>query len=152
MNYLYNGVELPDIYSVVDRDTHPYLVMRQSAAGAFVCVCMSEVPVISEIDSSVGTLWLGPEGNGIVVCKIIDGSWEVIRETEGGNGFYPIIGGLSVIFWVSFDLYYADDIVDSGGGEAPSGVAFYASDPIPVNPPNPTAMLMGYMVGQAIRK
>ena len=52
-----------------------------------------------------------------------------------------IILAYTDVQWTNTDIYNEDGTL-----------YLAASIPVPVNPPNPTAMMMGYMVGQAIRK
>ena len=129
-NYLYNGVELPDINTVwTDKTTYPYAVLFRYVSGAY-CLKIATQPIT-----------VGLEGNAVnpqYTCRN--------GETWSENSTVTLLGS---IFWANHDVYYSDSLEEVGGT-----LYLAASDPIPVNPAptlDPTALLMGWQVGNRIR-
>ena len=131
MNYLYNGVELPPLPEW-DKSAYPYGAIKLDSRGYSFYVFESEL-----WDQN----WY--KAQNCKIYRIVDSVWEFDTEYESS-----IIGSTSTaksyIIWANYDFYSAD------------GNTLYlaASEPIPVSTytPNPAAMAMGMLVGQAVRR
>ena len=141
MNYLYNGVELPDIYTVYTPEVQkelPLAVIFDSTEGGTTYGSTSLwLFKTYEYTESTSYKLAIIATDGCKYCSLEDGLWSEATEYDG---LYPTLV-FKYLKWSNFDILNKD-----------GSVYLAASEPIPIYPPNPTAMLMGYMVGQAIRK
>lgn len=151
-NYLYNGVELPALPDW-DKTTYPYAfitAMKTSSNTSAYLYC-SSVPIYKNDDGKlISSIIAKQDGN--VICYICDlfpdgsvfNDWQ--RYENGDKSFSAdasfIVTYNGLITWANYDmLNYSDD-----------SVYLSASEPIPVTPTyDPTALLMGYRVGCALR-
>lgn len=146
MNYLYNGVLFPKVPEV---EGHPYSLVNRSTSGGetYAHFYAATTPVFYNRNTGSVLNPLCVQNDGTVVhygMNSKDGETEwVFRDTKdlvSGDSFAGV-GIVNYLIWSNHDIFNEDGTL-----------YLAASDPIPVNPPNPTAMMMGYMVGQAIRK
>lgn len=126
MNYLYNGIELPDI----PDHTYPYLYIGYNGTYWYFYCTPTEVKV-------------SMDGYAIFVTA----KRYIARDGEWVEGNYV---GSTKIIWSNTDVYYSDSVEEVGGT-----LYLSASDPIPVNPAptlDPTALLMCWQVGNRTRQ
>lgn len=137
MNYLYNGVELPALPEW-DTETYPYAWLKETYTSIPKRLrCFLTAMKRIEYKYENGGIYLKRDAVRYYIGDSKE--WELLEQSgesewlsvDGANDNKPA-------FWSNFTIYNED-----------GSVYLAASDPIPVNPPNPTAMLMGYMVGQA---
>lgn len=140
-NYLYNGVELPALQDLPYK--HAYI--NTSESFGYVLSAYS-APFVAVDD---GLYILPVDSYPTYSYKryyVKDGEWTLLyygAAVENGGQGNGAISKLSSVIWAN------TDIVDESGE-----VVFTASDPIPVNPAptlDPTALLMGWQVGNRIR-
>lgn len=93
-------------------------------------------------DDGANMVWLCVDGTDIATMTHSFSSSEDYGESDWVSGRDFSFGFMGVPRYILTGFIVDDISVWESGASAPS----------PVNPPNPTAMLMGYMVGQAIRK
>lgn len=163
MNCLYNGVPLPDIYSVYTQElqeTHPYATMvtstdstiEENGRALLAYLILSTMPLIRQKGSFIYyELAAAADGSTIrylinTVEGVTDEEWKRDADKDGdyvaGDNVQTIT--LSTIRWANYDLYKDDGTL-----------YLAASEPVPVGPVtvrNPAAMLMGFQLGAAIRR
>ena len=138
MQYLYNGVgPLPDIYTVWT----PELQAEYGAAVVSVHEDTGDYYLTLHRDYSYYYPRVDADGR---LATLYNGG---MFKAESGQWVEATKPGILNAIWSNVDVIYADGIITDDA----DGIYIAASDPIPVNPPNPAAMLMGYMVGQAIK-
>lgn len=126
-NYLYNGVPLPPL----PEEEYQFAYIGQYQDRWYLVFSLQAVNV------EVG-------GRHLFISnarryEVSDGQW--IRYHYGDV--------VPKIMWSNTDVYYSDSVEEVGGT-----LYLAASDPIPVNPAptlDPTALLMGWQVGNRIR-
>lgn len=148
-NYLYNGVELPDIHTVYTpeiQEQYPYAVLRASIDGQSYGLYLSEeLPYFKED----GTLIIAYANLSqlISVRNLRYNFWRDPIPGMGdgwGVGHYSTIGvyvdkeDVNRVFWTNTDILNLD-----------GSVFLAASDPVPTY--DPTALLQGYLVGCRLR-
>lgn len=121
--YYYNGVSLPNINSVwYDKSTYPYSFLL-SVGPMTVLILSSSRFIVSNTSSSSDFC---PASNGISKWYSLDGdSWSFDWDESLTSG--SVLFDAEDLFWCS------SDVVISGSG----AVYMAASDPVPVNPPDP---------------
>lgn len=148
MNYLYNGVELPDINTVwTDKVTYPnamIFVSTETNWGTGLTETytylwfLDNPPYVGRSDGTAGSL----SGGAIIQSyRLMGGNWEYYATHKWPQAFFY---NFDSIIWTNYDL------LDAAGT-----LYLSASDPIPVNPAptlDPSAMLMCWQVGNRIRQ
>ena len=150
-NYLYNGEQFQDINSVYTDDlkkVYPFALIKTgmfSTAERHLYLFREDAYYFDN-----GTRYFGSnEDNPIPSCTskydANSGTWNELLYHDNGN---VNVGGNTATFgdilWSNFDVLNED-----------GSVYLAASDPIPVNPAptlDPTALLMGWQVGNRIRQ
>lgn len=141
-NYLYRGISAPPLPEAVIKE-YPYVYMlRFLDTAAF----FSTSPIYYK--TSVGG---SSSSSGVILYyKLIDGEWQFIEEDDGFACYTSS--------WANHDIISDDDgtvyISASYPTDAETGEEITIYDPIPVNPAptlDPTALLMGWQVGNRIR-
>ena len=128
MSYLYNGVELPALPEW-DKTKYPYAVITQHLGGTQYWLKIFSKPVVDRV---------GYGKCRQATCISTSTAWgDFTEETDFGEDGTTI----TLIVWTNHDVYLADRTLYMA-----------ASDPIPVIQRNPSAMLLGFQVGQAIRR
>ena len=140
MNYLYNGIELPDINEVwTDKEAYPYaLIAWNSATGKHrLAVCAQK----ANYSPSPNAIWCS---NMIPYMQYTQSdNWEyqgtITAENINANTLWP--QKEMPVVWANYDVLNGDGTV-----------YLKASEPIPVGgtPIDPTSMLMGWLVGRQI--
>ena len=136
MNYSYNGVKLPALPEW-DKESYPYAVIMFHSPNQYSFVITSTAVVVS----ASGYTLKHPSGN---LTPFYIGNTELISLGERNWGEFDFVSTSlysGKAFWANFD------ILDEDGS-----LYLAASDPVPVKPPNPSAMAMGMLVGQAVRR
>lgn len=142
-NYLYNGVELPDINTVwTDKETYPYAhIIYYANYDIYTIRYHKGLISYTAYYESTGTPALIGIGS-YFAYDAKDNSWEFYRNIEDADA---AVLSKSSLVWSSRDILNIDD----------GSVYLAASDPIPVNPAptlDPTALLMGWQGGNRIRQ
>ena len=131
MNYLYNGVELPALPEW-DKTVYPYAVITkqggESAGYAYFLYCTASPTTAT----ALSYLYHAP----FVTYALKNGEWAYSSEHDSDYGGLKTVHSL---VWADHDVYKGSTIVLS------------ASATIPVPTYDPTALLMGYRVGCALR-
>ena len=130
MEYLYNGTKLP----VLPNEPYQYAVMRTFRNS--VLLYFSETRPYSYVLD-----------DGITVAIRADGEVQSYTCDSSADGWDKGIVSSYLYFYETEFLWTNTDILAEDGT-----VAFAASDPTPVTQRNPSAMLLGFQVGQAIRR
>lgn len=162
MNYLYNGVELPALPEW-DKSKYPYAYIVTDPDGTWVLlrVCNARTVIrykergpyyILPFGENKGFDWHYTSGYG---WHIPQAGLEITEEelnnpngkefTDSGNVGQMIeqYGELlKVMQWSNFNIL----------NEADGTIYLAASEPVPVHHRNPSAMLLGFQVGRAIRR
>ena len=149
-NYLYNGVPQPDINTVwVDKVTYPHAVMTTNSRDNTVYYLWLISKQTSIYGESGNEVWGVQEGNAS--CAIYrsraQGAWEAANVFGSGVNTRDDFGGYYISGYTP--VWSNHDILNEDGS-----VYLSASEPIPVNPAptlDPTALLMGWQVGNRIR-
>ena len=155
-NYLYNGVELPDINEVwTDKETYPY---------AFVCRVETE----DDEGKAEGVMILlsdtKGEFNDLAQTHMIPQPFNYCMYGLDGNDYkyavsgtmdvaFPLHGeGYTTLLWASHDI--CRTVWNGNNYVETDEVMFAASDPIlvsiPTPSPDPTSMYLGWLVGRRI--
>ena len=134
--YLYNGVELPQLPEW-DNVAYPYaLIYRHIESGNYYLRC-GEQAFVDRTHATVPNIYQ----SGKSVWYSNDGSaWKYGDSDVAGDTISPTYNN---IIWTNHNILSTKD----------SSVYLAASDPIPVTSspaPDPTSMLMGWLVGRAI--
>lgn len=165
--YLYNGVELPDIYSVYTPEvqkTHPYAYVFSGILGH--SLYASPIPLYrtvyirddttEEYGASITALGR-PEGQLISWSTYYTpDEWSNMRESPLAT-FGP---ATEYLIWSKTDVMCAEAHTPDGSLNfeyiQTDELFMKGSAPIPVGgtsePIDPTSMLLGFQVGQAIRR
>lgn len=143
-NYLYNGVELPELPEW-DKTAYPYVVIRfATSPGVFDDCYIIEAypgkPITVEntiLGATVEYIKLETASSCLTVGSIdVDGdAWEVSQIVFEGEGKY----GLKSIVWSNFDINHVDGTL-----------YLAASEPVPVPVYDHTAMVQGWIVGKRL--
>lgn len=105
----YNGVTLPNIEAVWDKDNYPYVYIREHSTRYDVTFLTTSFYV----DATGDTMYWSDDGEGIIYSASIDldadsrevGDWEFSREfTYSANGWNSGPTVLPIV-WCNFDLY-----------------------------------------------
>lgn len=136
MNYLYNGIELPDINEVwTDKETYPYALIRWSTEDDYYLLTVS-----------ANKAHYGPIVDWLFCSNLVPyvqykhlEHWEDKRVISESTGIWP--KDKMPVVWSNYDVLNRDGTV-----------YLKASEPIPVGgtPIDPTSMLMGWLVGRQI--
>lgn len=135
-NYLYNGIELPDINTVwTDKETYPYavigtfdygLIIPDYAGCLFSSLILLSEPCIEQGDDLVANKPCLIKTYGLAAGKLAtdfghpENSWYFDSESENVEGFLVAFSA-DVSIWSSFDILKED------------GTVFLAaSEPVPV--------------------
>lgn len=136
-NYLYNGVELPALPEW-DKSAYPYALILYTpifGIAQWTLYVGSEI-IYRQVTSGYQV--------GFSTCKTWTTSGKVwSARDDNAEETYIVSVGSSSLKWANFDVLNDD-----------GSVYLAASDPIPVNPAptlDPTALLMGWQVGNRIR-
>lgn len=131
-NYLYNGVDLP---KVPDGYVHYYI--HHPPNGKYYVMCANDV-LVAEYSTLGRQYFIRPkESTENAIYVLNSGEWVLDSENQTrtiGNGV-----------WASHDMYYL-------GGDLDGTLYLAASTPVPVvtNTLDPTALLMGWLVGKRV--
>lgn len=150
-NYLYNGVELPALPDW-DKETYPYALIEyygeNSSNGTTANLYVFDSPVGNKKIQNIGS-----DSYAIVMAASDGGIFNRMKAqlmTQGEAVSSPTFGGVinsDRTTVTASDLLWANyNVPDYENG----GTILAASDPIPVNPPDPLSLVMGYRVGCAI--
>lgn len=129
-NYLYNGVLLPTVAG------YPHIFITDNPIPYLPMITAYFIPEVEYGLSDSGNRTIA-FSKGYKLSHLKDGAWE--EPAEGtGTGV-----AISNIDWATFDIFNEDGTL-----------YLAASDPVPVSTytPNPAAMALGMLVGQAVRK
>lgn len=152
MNYLYNGVELPDIYTVYTPElqkTHPFAYIHRAMHGGGCYFEAYEEQAYWEENS------LSASGYSLTYNSYTVGRISYFCETDGTTWVeqecQTVFGVEEYTFQegASTKLYWANVDVKNPNGD---GIYLAASAPIPVSTftPDPISMTMGWLVGRRI--
>ena len=152
-NYLYNGVELPNINTVwTDRKTYPFAYINYSFGNYYLVLTTVLFYVYFSNDKRYGVY--SPTGTRLEhPLSKTTGEWRTDymppQPTSGALTSNPI--------WASHDMFRVNKKETDSGTfyETTDIIALAASEPVPVNPAptlDPTALLMGWQVGNRIRQ
>ena len=155
-NYLYNGVELPDINEVwTDKETYPYAVIQDVLNGTmnpyYWLYTMGTYVTANNADASDPDYCINRSGNRTKPYRsyyLKDGVWNLYSDKASGavivgDGDYPA-------FWSSYDILRKDGTLylagsdpisldgmtvidwdgDTGGQAGPDGTYFKVSDTV----------------------
>ena len=145
MNYLYNGVEWPDINEVWTdelKKISPYAYISVIVIGGARLLMMLENPYHYVIETGITG-----DSYPVVECEkgkatwvqLQNGKWDT--DNQGYNDDTAASFGVDVWHWASHDIIKED-----------GSVFLAASDPIPVGgePIDPTYFMQGWLVGRRI--
>lgn len=141
-NYLYNGIELPQLPEW-DTEIYPYAVIVRFTSAYMLAFLAT--PIRVQHDGSTTNRF---GGVAHIAYKSLEGEEWV--ELENSTATIPVW-----VKWANYDVYYYYDSTDILYPELAGVVYLAASDPIPVNPAttlDPTALLMCWQVGNRIRQ
>lgn len=142
MNYLYNGVELPDINAVwTDKETYPYAAITrvtyvdgtESIDTTLLCLCNTPAEYR---DNAICAFF--PAGNKVRQYQLSDNGFELVSDEESTKVFTVLEGhDYCSLIWSSHDILLKHWNDDKGGYELTDEVYFAASDPVPVGGATP---------------
>lgn len=128
-NYLYNGVELPDINTVwTDKTTYPYAMIARANSGKYQ-LRVSNAPFYYE-ETSYGTAEAGSSGTQLIssvsVDPVADGVWGALTQSYGAD---TVLLYSTPFLWANHDVVYKDTdnvyqaatdpvLVDTGSGDS----------------------------------
>ena len=139
-NYLYNGVELPELPEW-DKTAYPYAILYIETLASY-NLFLTEVPLCAFYNDYLNRICYKPTNDcTLAYYRSNDTGWTYKGEVSiVANEFYCDSLGAP---WTNHDILNED-----------GSIAFATSDPIPVGGESldPTSMTMGWLVGQAIRK
>ena len=167
-DYLYNGEPFPDINTVwTDKETYPYAYIFSDALGSQFCAF--PVPLYYKRihgDNGLEDEAIGPAVSGnttFLSCSVLPGKmgdkWPDLKERS-----YAFGGDVEDLIWCNTDVKYCDVTGTIGNRQyTPTDEVYLAAsepvpvpvpvpEPVPVTQRNPSAMLLGFQVGQAIRR
>lgn len=144
MNYLYNGVELPDINRVwTDKNAHPYAVIFFYQKSLTDTTPIYTLSLLNQ-PATVGVANRFISGGGSVTGYLIEGAeteWRFVFSSDVAAGDAIQFGGVltaSSRGWSNYNILKSDGTLHLA-----------ASDPVPVSPPHdPNALLMGWLAGK----
>lgn len=138
-NFLYNGVELPDINTVWTDELKAQYSYAYVGTGAHVSTGEAEPRLIFSGEKKTANA----DGRGIFLSaaskwRLVNGEWVINQQSNAS---------ILLITWSNTDVYYGADVEEVGGT-----LYLAASTPVPVvtNTLDPTAMLMGWLVGKRV--
>lgn len=150
-NYLYNGVELPALPEW-DKEKYPYAVIFRNSGDKYILWAMP-VEGVYRKDATIAipkiydnVVYFAYKEGDYVRAEIVDDAWESSIETRLNFLQIPLdkLDGsiVSTIIWTNHDIISNTD----------GSVYFATSTPVPVvtNTLDPTALLMGWMVGKRV--
>ena len=156
MNYLYNGVELPDLNTVwTDKEAYPYatlFALQGTKKGKFALLltsCPTKFVSYTENDILVNAIYSVKECNTISYNTDIPPVEFIYLKTSYYEDsallaglYYSSTGTVKDVLWSNYNILNED-----------GSVYLAKTDPIPVGgePLDPTSLLMGYRVGEMIR-
>lgn len=113
VGYMYNGVQLPDINAVWDKEAYPYayIVSMEGATGLFVS---ADMPTVVSVD---GVEYIYVADGAVGISALVENAWGEMGYGTGGGSEAP----LTATVWSNHDILNADGTV-----------YLKASDPIPV--------------------
>lgn len=169
MNYLYNGVELPELPER-DKTKYPYAYIEQGTnviTGALAYgLWYSSVPcclVRRWIDNNEYYVYDFRTTDAPATLNqmiLVDGTWKGFGETTYNSSvrvFWLTPSDVDKVIWCNTDLMFSiEEDSELEVGEAPTvsdELYLAASTPVPVGgstPLDPTALLMGWMVGRRL--
>lgn len=138
--YMYNGIQLPKLPKL-DRETYPYAHIEMDVSTKVYHLRIHAVPIVVANDelsytSFATDVWMnyfsGIDEWGFSLTSS-NGDSERSHKLNRETGM--------VLVWADYDIFKAD-----------GSVYLAASDPIPVLQRIPSAMLLGFQVGQALRR
>lgn len=136
MNYLYNGIPLPNVNEVWTDDLkaeYPNAAITL-ASGIYYFSYYSTTPTANQhevIAGASGRTYQATSG---------ESTWTKSSAAAAITPRKPV--------WSNYDIYYADDVADVGGT-----LYLAATDPVPVGTPitDPLSFAMGWQLGQRLR-
>ena len=150
MSYCFYGEALlPNINTVwTDKSVYPYALIRSTINGdsgypVLATLIVSTTPLYFDASTNSGSYRAVVAGSAIRYQFDSSGEWEYIGETAYEIDEEVCTNFASALGWTNTDILNTDGTV-----------YLAASDPIPVNPAptlDPTALLMGWQVGNRIR-
>lgn len=132
MNYLYNGVELPDISFLLGNGNNAIITYYEPTGNYSVYCGNGEYYLENSYLFPRGYAWR-------VACRLTNGVWVVVSNNSGLNSLDT---RSEVVVWSNFNIYNYDK----------TKLFFAASDPVPVPQLNHAALMQVFFVGQAIRR
>lgn len=123
-NYLYNGVELPDINSVWDKETYPYAYIQDGTnanMNKYYRLYLTSFDVEANGSSDPDYISNNTTKAGAYAYYfLIDGVW-AFQESVASGGWLSVGSNDSLCMWCNDDILRTDDTV-----------YLAASDPVPV--------------------
>lgn len=142
MNYLYNGVELPDINEVWTDELKTQLAYARITPSKYAnggyFLTLQNNP--ARVNTATDQVWFGT--GEIRKYDVVNGCWDYFEVLSGSIDYdNEYVLSKNPITWTSYDVMDAD-----------GSVYLSASDPIPVSSfvPDPTSMTLGWLVGRRI--
>lgn len=138
-NYLYNGVELPDINTVwTDKETLPHATIFPHDGTYRLLVASS----LQWRKSSDGVSEYLRVVDSNILYELVDDLWALLTDNTDDTGGYAW-KDVTQLTWTNKDIYYVDA----------SDVYLAASESVPVTTapaPDPLSMMLGMLVGRII--
>ena len=149
-NYLYNGVELPEL---PDVEEYPYkfAYYHNLNCSRYELLCGYN-PIVIKRESQDGPYFFA---NGISYT-VRDGAW--VRTAQHSTATYT--GDISSFRWANHDLLYDDDgtpyldatcPINAETGEEYHGWCLHATEPTEPEPIDPQSYLMGFRLSQLLQ-
>lgn len=110
-NYLYNGVELPDINEVWDKETYPYAAIQVSAFSGYRLILLDS-PVYRGVDNDGSLGCFAPANTSREVYSQRynpDAMWDFYSDNSNSDKTEP--SRMGTIFWTSHDILNEDGTV-----------------------------------------
>ena len=150
-NYLYNGVKLPELPEY-DTEKYKNALITRDGTGVYRLRVINKKPWYTPSTTRSHKTYYDcvhvnmSTTSGFCTYALSDGAWVEVGVTTTSFGAVFAYGSVSdsdekqELIWSNWDILDSDDVL-----------YFAASDPVPVNPPDPLSLVMGYRVGCAIR-
>ena len=142
--YLYNGTPLP----ALPESVYPHACIIQDAESGDVNLYFTDMKMYR---NTLGHIWTGTQPPGNYEKYTVDSNAFVLAETgsiDPANGETLFFAGIDyTLIWANTDIYR------SGSSEVyrPADADPVPVSAIPVPPPDPLSMLLGWRVGSAVR-